>query len=126
MTARLERIVFLVALLAGMILGVALARADAHQHHHPTEVIEGAQAKFYETWMRPDMPAVSCCNQMDCYATPARTHGGKLQALHRESGDWIDVPAEKVEHNRDSPDGRNHLCASKWKHVFCFLMGGGT
>lgn len=107
-------------------LGLRAAKAQEHQHHHGTEVIEGATGHFYETWMRPDMPAVSCCNRMDCYATPARMRGGKLQAMHRESGEWIDVPPEKVEQNRDSPDGRNHLCASSWKYVFCFVMGGGT
>jgi hypothetical protein len=52
-------------------------------------------------------------------------HGGKVQALHRESGEWIDVPPEKIEQNRDSPDGRNHLCASTEKFVFCFVAGAG-
>jgi hypothetical protein len=104
----------------------APAIAQPHEHHHPTETIYGDQAKFYETWMRPDVPTSSCCSMQDCYATPARMVAGKVQALHRESGEWIEVPAEKVEQSRVSPDGRNHLCASSYKFVFCFVWGGGT
>lgn len=104
----------------------AMHKVKAEVHHHPTEDITGDTAKFYDSWKRPDSPTISCCSLQDCYATPARTRDGKLQALHRESGEWIDVPPEKVEMNRDSPDGRNHLCASSAKFVFCFVMGGGT
>jgi hypothetical protein len=114
-----------IAIVAAFWLGLLAAKADEHPHHHPTETVTGATARFYESWKRPDMPTHSCCNLQDCYATPARSRGGKLQALHRESGDWIDVPPEKVETDRDSPDGRNHLCASPGKLVFCFVMGGG-
>lgn len=104
----------------GMCLGVI-----AQEHHHPTGPISGATGKFYETWKRPDMPEISCCNLLDCYATPSRHRGGRVQALHRESGDWIDIPPEKIELNRDSPDGLSHLCANAAKFVFCFKEGGG-
>jgi hypothetical protein len=95
-------------------------------HIHPTETITGATARFYETWNRPDQPAVSCCNLQDCYATPSRHRGNHVQAIHRESGEWINVPPEKIELNRDSPDGLSHLCARPDKHVYCFKEGGGT
>jgi hypothetical protein len=115
----------------GWLLGVAtgilaVVTPAKSQHHHPAETITGATAEFYETWKRPDMPSVSCCNQMDCYATPARFRNGRIEALHRESSTWIEVPPQKVEMNRNSPDGRNHLCASPQKYVFCFVAGGGT
>jgi hypothetical protein len=100
--------------------------AHAQEHRHGDQVILGATGKFYESWRRPDMPNISCCSHLDCYATRARMRNGKLQALHRESGEFIDVPPEKVEQNRDSPDGLNHICASPSKNVFCFLAGGGT
>jgi len=105
---------------------LALTTAALAQHQHPTEIITGATAKFYDTWFRPDAPGISCCNKQDCYATPSRHRNGRLQAIHRESGDWIDVPPEKVEVNRDSPDGLSHLCASAAKFVFCFKEGSGT
>ncbi len=86
----------------------------------------GATALFYKSWMRPDAPESSCCNDQDCYVTRVRRVRGKLQAIHRESGDWIDIPPEKIEQNRDSPDGMSHMCASVTKFVFCFKEGGGT
>lgn len=101
-------------------------KVQAQDHQHPTETITGATAKFYGTWMRPDQPMISCCNKADCYATPSRQRGGRVQALHRESGEWINVPPEKIELNRDSPDGLSHLCARPDKHVYCFKEGGGT
>jgi hypothetical protein len=95
-------------------------------HHHPTETIYGPRAEFYRTWHMPDAPGVSCCSDRDCYVTRTRYRGGKIQAIHRESADWIDIPPEKIELNRDSPDGLSHMCASPLKYVFCFKEGGGT
>jgi hypothetical protein len=53
-------------------------------------------------------------------------------AKRREDGKYIPVPPEKVERNRDNPDGRNHLCAPPPNvfhpsdTVFCFALGGAT
>lgn len=107
--------------------------AAAQDHQHPTETITGDQAKFYETWKRPDSPTISCCNLADCYATEARMQNGRWRARRREDGKWLTVPASKIELNRDSPDGRNHLCApppdraSAYENgVICFIAGAGT
>jgi hypothetical protein len=107
-----------------LLLLLPLAHAD--EHRHGDQAILGATGKFYESWRRPDNPNISCCSYLDCYATRARMRNGKLQALHRESGEFIDIPPEKVEQNRDSPDGLNHICAGPGKNVFCFVSGGGT
>lgn len=75
------------------------------------------------------MPNSSCCNKMDCYPTEARFRGGKWYALRREDHRWIVVPPAKIELNRDSPDGRNHLCAPPpaiGDVPFCFIAGSGT
>jgi hypothetical protein len=121
------RIVALAALLVLASCVIPMAwRAHGEEHRHPTGTITGTTAQFYESWMRPDTPELSCCNKADCYATPSRHRGGRIQALHRESGEWIDIPDEKVELNRDSPDGLSHLCANPEKFVFCFKEGGGT
>ena len=102
------------------------------QHYHPPQDAE-IHERFYNGWMRPDKPSVSCCNLMDCYPTEARFQGGTWFAKRREDGKWLAVPASKVERNRDSPDGRNHLCAPKPQYeaayengVICFIAGGGT
>lgn len=102
------------------------------QHFHPPQDAE-LHERFYSTWMRPDKPSVSCCNLEDCYPTEARFHNGTWFAKRREDGKWLAVPPAKIEHNRDSPDGRNHLCAPKPAYeasyengVICFKAGGGT
>jgi hypothetical protein len=56
---------------------------------------------------------------------------GNIFAKRREDGKFILVPPQKVERNRDNPDGRNHLCAPPPTAsyppdtVFCFALGGG-
>jgi hypothetical protein len=112
----------------GMTIG-----AVAQHHHHPTETITGEVGKFYETWMRPDMPHVSCCNLKDCYATAAKFENGRWRAQRREDGKWLTIPESKIERNRDMPDGRAHLCAatphgeSSYENgVICFGVGSGS
>ncbi len=101
------------------------AQEDGQGHaarHHP------AQAQ----WRMPDNPSASCCNDADCYPTEIKYVDGKIYARRREDGKYIPVPPEKVEHNRDNPDGRNHLCApppSAYRPsdtVYCFALGGAT
>jgi hypothetical protein len=122
-------IIIAILVIVLFLLLVIYPNADAHAqapHHHPTETIYGPTAEFYRTWKRPDVPSSSCCSDKDCYSTRIRRRSGKIQAVHRESGDWIDIPSEKIELDRDSPDGLSHMCASPEKFVFCFKEGGGT
>ena len=104
----------------------ALAYASAQEHRHADATYDGATAQFYESWMRPDMPNVSCCNKQDCApASQVRRRPDGRWSVRRDSdGQWLDVPPEKVEHNRDSPDGRSHLC-SIGTTVLCFVVGTG-
>lgn len=118
--------------LAKLLILVLMCGPSLAQHVHPTETITGATAEFYETWKRPDQPNISCCNRMDCYPTEARFSSGHWRAKRREDGAWLTVPASKIEQNRDSPDGRNHLCApppgregSYENGVICFIGGAG-
>ena len=59
-------------------------------------------------------------------------HVSSTSAKRREDGKLILVPPEKVERNKDNPDGRNHLCAAPpnilhaTDTVFCFALGGVT
>lgn len=112
----------MIRLLALLLLaGPALAQ----EHHHPTETIYGATAKFYETWERPDMPGLSCCNRSDCdVAIEVKTVGGKLFARKKGEGPLVSIPPEKIEQRRDSPDGQSHLCAIG-STVICFIAGAG-
>ncbi len=104
---------------------------DQAPHHHPPQDM-ALHEKFYSNWHMPDKPAASCCNNADCYPTEIKFVDGRIYAKRREDGKFILVPAEKVERNRDNPDGRNHLCAPppNFSHtsdtVFCFALGGST
>lgn len=115
---RLTTIIILAILLV-------VAPAFAQEHHHPPEH-EALHETFYKTWMQPDQPHLSCCNKQDCYPTEAKFENGKWWARQRETGGWMPVPPEKVEQNRDNPDGRNHVCASPAGYLFCFSLGNGT
>lgn len=100
-------------------------------HHHPRQD-QLLHEKFCSTWHMPNNPSVSCCNDADCYPTEIQYVDGNIYAKRREDGKYIAIPPEKVERNRDNPDGRNHLCAPppNVAHpsdtVFCFALGGAT
>ncbi len=112
----------------GLVFVVSTAAA---QHRHPPQD-EALHETFYSTWYMPDNPARSCCNDADCYPTEIKYIGGNIYARRREDGQYILIPPQKVERNRDNPDGRNHLCAPPPNSyyptdiVFCFSLGGGT
>ncbi|MBV8819188.1 MAG: hypothetical protein JO022_12575 [Acidobacteriaceae bacterium] len=101
------------------------------ERHHPSRDM-ALHEKFYSTWRMPDNPALSCCNNADCYPTDIKYVDGSIYAKRREDGKYILIPPQKVEHNRDNPDGRNHLCApppglsNSSDTVYCFAMGGAT
>lgn len=104
--------------------------AQAQEHHHPAADVE-LHEKFYSTWMMPDHPYRSCCNNQDCYPTEVRFRDGFWEARRREDGHYIRVPWEKIEQRRDNPDGRNHVCMPPPgrgypdTEIFCFALGSG-
>jgi hypothetical protein len=103
---------------------------DAQRHHPPQD--QPLHEMFYSKWHMPDNPSASCCNEADCYPTEIKFVDGNIYAKRREDGKYILVPPQKVERNRDNPDGRNHLCApppSAFRPsdtVCCFALGGST
>ncbi len=122
------RTVFFMGCLGLPFLDLTLA-AKAQDHHHPPQDVQ-LHEKFYSTWYMPDNPSKSCCNKQDCYPTEIKYVGTSLFARRREDGAWVVVPPQKIERNRDNPDGRNHVCMPPPNHsqagsVFCFSLGGG-
>jgi hypothetical protein len=121
---------FLLAAFVAIGLWPALAQAQDQHRHHPAADMP-LHEKFYSTWYMPDQPTKSCCNKADCYPTEIIYREGDIFARRREDGKWLRVPARKVERRRDSPDGRNHLCAPPptsgypTDTVFCFALGSG-
>lgn len=123
--------------LGGFLCSVLVVPATAQEagdhaaRHHPPQDM-ALHEKFYSTWHMPDHPSTSCCNNADCYPTEIEVVDGNIYAKRREDGKYIPIPPEKVERNRDNPDGRNHLCApppnvsNPSDTVFCFALGGAT
>ncbi|WP_246208301.1 hypothetical protein [Bradyrhizobium rifense] len=132
MLNRVGKLLLAIALPLPLIMGAKAEEAGqdaAHRHHPPQD--ELLHEKFYSSWHMPDNPVLSCCNSADCYPTEIRYVDGKIYARRREDGKYILIPVQKVERNRDNPDGRNHLCApppsaSLVDTVYCFALGGAT
>ena len=118
-------------LIAGQVHAQETKQGQEPQRHHPPEH-QALHETFYSKWHMPDHPSLSCCNEADCYPTEIKFVDGRIYAKRREDGKYIAVPAEKVERNRDNPDGRNHLCAPPPSAyppsdtVYCFSLGGST
>ena len=117
-----------------LLVGLPLQAQEGEGHatlHHPSQD-QWLHEKFYSTWRMPDNPSASCCNDADCYPTEIQYIDGNIYAKRREDGKYILIPREKVERNRDNPDGRNHLCAPPPNPllpsdtVYCFALGGAT
>lgn len=105
-------------------------QSHAARHHPPQD--QPLHKKFHSTWHMLDRPSVSCCNDADYYPTEIKYVDGNIFAKRREDGTYIPIPPEKVERDRDNPDGRNHLCAPPPSAflppdtVFCFALGAAT
>jgi hypothetical protein len=114
-----------IACLLLLYVGMNGGLAQHAGHHHPPEH-EMLHQKFYKSWMRPDDRRYSCCNDQDCAPVPAvrySPHTG-WEAQRASDGKWLRIPQEKVEYDRDSPDGWAHMC-SIGDTVFCFISGIG-
>ena len=70
---------------------------------------------------------MSCCHDKDCEPSASKFVSGKWYA--QRNGEWIEVPNQKVETERDSPDGQSHYCGQKvngsW-YTYCFLPAPGS
>lgn len=113
-----------------IIVGLVLIAVPVRAQHvgHPPEHM-ALHDKFYKTWMMPDHPGISCCHDEDCKPAEAHMRNGQWYARQEgDTGDFTPIPPQKVEQNRDTPDGRNHLCGRRYSSqfsVFCFIAGSG-
>jgi hypothetical protein len=122
-------LMFLVAVIVLVVLASAVLADEPHKHR-PQDL--ELHHKFYKTWMMPDNRAVSCCHDDDCQPAEARQlPNGQWEARQEgDNGNFTPVPQRKVEFDRDSPDGRNHLCGRRYGPaaeftVYCFIAGAG-
>ena len=117
---------YISSLLISGILILAVGPAIAQEGHHPPRD-QAIHERFYSTWMMPNNRNVSCCHNEDCSPAEARLENGNWIARKVGEGDWTYVPPWKIEYDRDSPDGRSHLCGRHFIRngideltVFCF------
>lgn len=106
----------------------ALCSAPAFAEHPPEHM--SLHERFYSSWMMPDAPAVSCCHNEDCKPAQAKFEDGDWWGRWSDDLPWVRIPAHKVERNRDTPDGRAHMCGRIYSDgafdVFCFVTGGAS
>lgn len=108
-----------------------IAPAMGQEHKHPPQDAD-IHNRFYKTWMMPDNRAVSCCHDEDCFPSQSKMVNGAWYARKTDDEEWVKIPASKIEQDRDSPDGRSHLCGRRYGFspkdftVFCFLPASGS
>lgn len=116
-------IVFALAVV-GILAAARIVRAGPDGHTH-----QGATGRFYQNWKMPDAPWTSCCHDQDCAPAASKFENGQWFARWKDSDEWAPIPPEKIERERETPDGRSHMCA-RWQlgslTVFCFIRGGGV
>ncbi len=121
----------IIAFIFGMILIYLFPVHAQDMSGHPQRD-QAIHELFYNTWMMPDRPSISCCHKADC--APAETYWENGHWMARkvdDKGEFIQIPDQKVEQGRDSPDGRSHLCGQRAFPsgdftVYCFIPGSGS
>jgi hypothetical protein len=121
-----------VAVMAGLVVFLYSVRfSHAQEEHHPPQD-QALHEKFYSTWMMPDNRAVSCCHNEDCAPAQSKLINSDWYARKSDNEDWVLIPSRKIERDRDTPDGRSHLCGRRYGFtggefsVFCFIAGSGS
>lgn len=116
-----------------VILALALLPNAALAQHHPPQD-QAIHEKFYNTWTMPDNRSISCCHDEDCSPAETKREGDHWMARKvGDTGNFSPIPLRKEEHERDSPDGRSHVCGRRYGFdgsgseltVFCFIAGAG-
>lgn len=132
-------------LFIGVLLGVSLTLARAHDAHDATSPEEARVYEFYSSWRRPkgnfegiEHRGPSCCNKQDCGRVLETRRNKTTQRLEVrvctefevcEPDRWYPVDPAVIEANqedpRESPDGGAHACVIGGV-VACYTGGGGT
>jgi hypothetical protein len=90
-------------------------------HGNPREVLLDMDAA--------GSPGHSCCHDQECKPAASKFELGHWWAKQEDGNEWVPIPDGKIEQERDSPDGRSHLCMRRIKlgqySVYCFVRGAG-
>jgi hypothetical protein len=116
----------------GILGALFIGRVKAQEHHGHPPLDQEMHVKFYQNWMMPDNRSISCCHDEDCAPAESKFENGRwLTRKVGDDGDFTPVPPGKIERDRDTPDGRSHICGRRYGFnggeftVFCFIPGAG-
>ena len=120
---------FFICVILMWIVLIVQAHSEEMTGHRPQDM--EIHRQFYQDWMQPDHPWASCCHEKDCQPAASKFEDGHWWAKWEEMTTWVQIPDAKVERNRESPDGRSHMCGRHYEWdtgftVFCFVRGGGV
>lgn len=134
MTGYLGRVLLVVGLLGALFLCQKCSAQEMEMAPHANRPQDlPLHEKFYSNWMMPSNRDVSCCHNQDCEPAESRFENGHWLArkVSEPDKEFTPIPDEKIEHDRDSPDGRSHICGRRYGFnggeltVFCFLPASG-
>lgn len=117
----------------GLLAALFIGNVRAQEHHgHPPQD-QDIHIRFYQSWMMPHNRKVSCCHEEDCSPAESKFENGHWLArkTSEPTAEFTVIPPERIEQERDSPDGRSHLCGRRYGFsnneltVFCFAPGAG-
>jgi hypothetical protein len=96
--------------------------------------------QWYQDLKQPDVPTASCCGEADAYwcddyyARDGRafcriTDGRPDAPRHRphvDVGTEIEIPPNKLKHDRGNPTGHGVVFLSRGGFVYCYVQAGGA
>jgi len=106
------------------VLALVAAFSPRASEAEPPAGADPALRPWFESLKQPGS-GVSCCSISDCRPVQYRLAPDGYEALI-DSG-WIQVPKDRVLHNKQNPLGRAVLCRSPASGtIFCFVPGPET
>jgi len=95
---------------------------------------------WFQKLMQPDVPSMSCCGEADAYWTDSfEVDDGRYVAIitdersdgsfgrpHREVGERIVVPNNKIKWDEGNPTGHGIIFLGTSGQVYCYVPPGGV
>jgi hypothetical protein len=118
-----------------LIASPAAARDLGQWQTHSPEV-----RSWFQKLMQPDVPSMSCCGEADAYWADSfevekdryvaiitdERPDGPLGRPHRELGERIVVPNNKIKWDEGNPTGHGIIFIGSGGHVYCYVPPGGV
>jgi len=123
-------------LIAFMLFSSPAAARDLGQwENHSPEV-----RRWFQSLMQPDSPMTSCCGEADAYWADSfgvdedrylaiitdERDDEPLQRPHREPGERIVIPNNKIKWDQGNPTGHGIIFIGVGGQVYCYVPPGGV